>query len=107
MSDIVIYTDGACSGNPGAGGWGVVIIKNAGIEKFNGYENQAIIIRKWEVVVDAGCRVLAGLELVVWLEVAVRLCPYSYIFLLYLSHLYREDQISYIVYPFPNIEIDL
>ena len=38
MSDIIIYTDGACSGNPGAGGWGVVIIKNAGIEKFNGYE---------------------------------------------------------------------
>ena len=38
MNDIIIYTDGACSGNPGAGGWGVVIIKNADIEKFNGYE---------------------------------------------------------------------
>ncbi len=24
---IKIYTDGACSGNPGAGGWGVVILK--------------------------------------------------------------------------------
>ena len=24
---ITIYTDGACSGNPGFGGWGVVIIK--------------------------------------------------------------------------------
>tara|TARA_Y100001935_G_C17138666_1_gene424330 strand:+ start:30 stop:461 length:432 start_codon:yes stop_codon:yes gene_type:complete len=24
---ITIYTDGACSGNPGVGGWGVVIIK--------------------------------------------------------------------------------
>ena len=23
-----IYTDGACSGNPGIGGWGVVILKN-------------------------------------------------------------------------------
>ena len=23
-----IYTDGACSGNPGVGGWGVGIIKN-------------------------------------------------------------------------------
>ena len=23
-----LYTDGACKGNPGAGGWGVVIIKN-------------------------------------------------------------------------------
>ena len=25
---IVVYTDGACSGNPGAGGWGVVVIEN-------------------------------------------------------------------------------
>ena len=23
--DIVIYTDGACSGNPGRGGWGIVM----------------------------------------------------------------------------------
>ena len=26
--NVVIYTDGACSGNPGIGGWGVVIFKN-------------------------------------------------------------------------------
>tara|TARA_B100000886_G_C20411780_1_gene487393 strand:- start:924 stop:1355 length:432 start_codon:yes stop_codon:yes gene_type:complete len=26
---IAIYTDGACSGNPGLGGWGVVILKDA------------------------------------------------------------------------------
>ena len=25
---INIYTDGACSGNPGKGGWGVVILDN-------------------------------------------------------------------------------
>ena len=25
---IKIYTDGACSGNPGIGGWGVVILEN-------------------------------------------------------------------------------
>ena len=29
MSSIVIYTDGACSGNPGPGGWGVHILPNA------------------------------------------------------------------------------
>ena len=29
MTDkIVIYTDGACSGNPGPGGWGAIIIEN-------------------------------------------------------------------------------
>ncbi len=26
---ITIYTDGACSGNPGVGGWGVVILENS------------------------------------------------------------------------------
>ena len=26
--NIDVYTDGACSGNPGIGGWGVVIIIN-------------------------------------------------------------------------------
>ena len=25
MSDIEIFTDGACSGNPGAGGWGAIL----------------------------------------------------------------------------------
>ena len=25
---ITVYTDGACSGNPGIGGWGVVILEN-------------------------------------------------------------------------------
>ena len=32
MKHVDIYTDGACSGNPGAGGWGAVIIYK-GIEK--------------------------------------------------------------------------
>ena len=40
MSNIVkLYTDGACRGNPGPGGWGVVIsdVKNQEI-KLSGYE---------------------------------------------------------------------
>ena len=32
MDNIILYTDGACSGNPGPGGWGSVLIFN-GIEK--------------------------------------------------------------------------
>ena len=32
MDNILLYTDGACSGNPGPGGWGAVLIFN-GIEK--------------------------------------------------------------------------
>ena len=35
----LIYTDGACSGNPGPGGLGVVIIKNQEISTFSGNES--------------------------------------------------------------------
>ena len=28
MNKIIIYTDGACSGNPGKGGWGAVLIQD-------------------------------------------------------------------------------
>lgn len=26
MEEITIYTDGACSGNPGPGGWGAILM---------------------------------------------------------------------------------
>ena len=35
---IKIYTDGACSGNPGPGGWGSVICLPTGIKKISGCE---------------------------------------------------------------------
>jgi len=28
MKEVMIYTDGACSGNPGPGGWGAILIYN-------------------------------------------------------------------------------
>ena len=28
MKQVSIYTDGACSGNPGPGGWGAILIYN-------------------------------------------------------------------------------
>jgi ribonuclease HI len=30
MTDLFAYTDGACSGNPGPGGWGVLLIAKSG-----------------------------------------------------------------------------
>ena len=33
---IIIYTDGACSGNPGRGGWGAVLISNNNEEYLSG-----------------------------------------------------------------------
>ncbi|MBB3891298.1 ribonuclease HI [Phenylobacterium haematophilum] len=35
---VVIYTDGACSGNPGPGGWGAVMISGAHVKEICGGE---------------------------------------------------------------------
>lgn len=35
---VEIYTDGACSGNPGPGGWGVLIKKGEGEQELSGSE---------------------------------------------------------------------
>ena len=35
---IRIYTDGACSGNPGPGGWGFVVIEEGNIKRYSGGE---------------------------------------------------------------------
>ena len=37
-NNIVIYTDGACKGNPGEGGWGAVIENEKSVNKLYGYE---------------------------------------------------------------------
>ena len=36
MKNITIYTDGACSKNPGPGGWGAVLIYNENIKELSG-----------------------------------------------------------------------
>ena len=38
MKDILMYTDGACSGNPGPGGWGAVLRYNGKIREMSGFE---------------------------------------------------------------------
>ena len=40
MTEIVIYTDGACSGNPGPGGWGVVLRWNGTEKELHGGDPQ-------------------------------------------------------------------
>ncbi|MCG8562094.1 MAG: ribonuclease HI [Hyphomicrobiales bacterium] len=39
-SEVVIYTDGACSGNPGPGGWGAVLISGTHRKEIKGGETQ-------------------------------------------------------------------
>ena len=36
--DIVVYTDGGCSGNPGPGGWGIVVIADGVAKQLSGGE---------------------------------------------------------------------
>lgn len=36
MEKIIIYTDGACSGNPGPGGWAAVLIYNGNEKEISG-----------------------------------------------------------------------
>ncbi len=38
MKEIVIYTDGACSGNPGPGGWGAVLLFRQARRELSGYD---------------------------------------------------------------------
>ena len=40
MKNVTIYTDGACSGNPGPGGWGAVLRYGAHERELSGGEAQ-------------------------------------------------------------------
>ena len=36
MKKVIIYTDGACRGNPGKGGWGAVLLYNGNTKEISG-----------------------------------------------------------------------
>lgn len=38
QSEVVIYTDGACSGNPGPGGWAAILLYGPHRKEVTGYE---------------------------------------------------------------------
>ena len=38
MKQVIIYTDGACSGNPGPGGWGAILKYGAHERELSGGE---------------------------------------------------------------------
>ncbi len=39
QAEVQLYSDGACSGNPGPGGWGCVLIAGKHVRKLSGYES--------------------------------------------------------------------
>ena len=38
MKKVIIYTDGACSGNPGDGGWGAILKYGEAEKEISGFE---------------------------------------------------------------------
>lgn len=54
MEDVTIYTDGACSGNPGPGGWGAILMyKNTIKEISGGNPNTTNNIMELTAVIEA------------------------------------------------------
>ena len=58
MKDVTIYTDGACSGNPGAGGWGTILSYNGREKELSGGEAQTTNNRMELTAVIEGLRAL-------------------------------------------------
>lgn len=53
MEKVVIYTDGACSGNPGPGGWGTILIYKNVKKEISGYmENTTNNIMEITAVIE-------------------------------------------------------
>lgn len=57
-----IYTDGACKGNPGPGGWGAVILEDGGKKMLQGGERETTNNRMEMTAVIEGLRYLPEQE---------------------------------------------
>lgn len=58
MKTIDIYTDGACSGNPGIGGWAALLIYNGHKKEISGYDKDTTNNRMEIFAVIQGLRAL-------------------------------------------------
>lgn len=58
MKKITLYTDGACSGNPGVGGWGNILEYNGVEKEFSGVEELTTNNRMELVAVINGLKAL-------------------------------------------------
>lgn len=48
--EVIIYTDGACSGNPGPGGWGAIIIYNQKVQELGYFSEQPTTNNRMEIL---------------------------------------------------------
>ncbi|HEY1097162.1 MAG TPA: ribonuclease HI [Alphaproteobacteria bacterium] len=60
MKHVTIYTDGACSGNPGPGGWGAILIHGATEKELSGYEAETTNNRMELTAAIEGLKALKG-----------------------------------------------
>ncbi|MBS3872037.1 MAG: ribonuclease HI [Firmicutes bacterium] len=60
MKEVVIYTDGACSGNPGPGGWGTVLLYGETRKELNGAE---VLTTNQRMELKAAVMALAALKM--------------------------------------------
>ncbi|MFO7848039.1 MAG: ribonuclease HI [Balneolaceae bacterium] len=58
MKEVILYTDGACSGNPGPGGWGTLLIWNGKEKELSGGAPQTTNNRMEMQAIIEGLRAL-------------------------------------------------
>ena len=58
MKEVTLYTDGACSGNPGAGGWGAVLLYGEHRREMKGGERETTNNRMELTAVIEGLKAL-------------------------------------------------
>ena len=54
MKTVTLYTDGACSGNPGPGGWGAILMFGEHRKELSGGERRTTNIRMERTAVIRG-----------------------------------------------------
>jgi ribonuclease HI len=58
LNDVVMYTDGACSGNPGPGGWGTVLMSGKFRKELSGGERETTNNRMEMMAIIQGAEAL-------------------------------------------------
>ena len=69
MKKVEIYTDGACRGNPGIGGWGALLIHNETERKlFGGTRDTTNNRMEMQAVIEALGALTAGCEIILYTD---------------------------------------